>query len=355
MEASRTAFPGRGFPYRAMAWAGAALGLLGALADASLLYALGGMAGAGAAYGLLWAGIREVRLHEGELWVFRGLRAKPLRYPLANASLLSLHESTTQPLPLLHDPPHTRALLVQSPARPKLSLPASAFRKDDFQFLLRAVDAHYHRHVAPFPERVRFMLRLTAEELEADRRLASMLEETRREVFHAVYRPFEVPFSKRKQAELEADGEVLFHSVQRGNLLVYYCQGHWREEASPRAREMALALDDAARRQQEAVDAQLAAHREAKSTLEKMVAQLEREAKLAGAAAKIEQLHQAQSGRNRPDTAFEAEVLQQLMGLTEDLRHADVLDQARQLEAQLDLLRHDPEWRRLLSAHPSSD
>ena len=176
-----------------------------------------------------------------------------------------------------------------------------------------------------------------------DRRLHSELQLSLQEAYRSVFKPFETLYKKETISELDNDAEVLFHSIKQGNVLVYFKKGEYLPNIKETSIISAESLIEAAKNNLEIVETRLASHYKVKEKLERLKNQLKSRERLKNVANKLDELQQKNINKSltRTDVEMEAEVLEQIELLTENIHNTETLEKSLVLKEHIALFKEN--------------
>jgi len=221
----------------------------------------------------------------------------------------------------------------------------SDFSKNDFPALIRSIQ-HFFLEAKGTPlQKLESLKVKTANYVEHDKKLWSELQQSLYEACKSVYQPLETLYSRQSIDELDANPEILFHTIKQGNVLVYFQEDKVLHGVKETDAASVRNLIAAAKENIEIVDARLQSHQEVLSKLKRLSAQMRSRERLRNVASKIDELQQKNIGTsiNYEDLAYEAEVIAQFEQLTEHIHSTETLEKSLILKTHIELFKDKDE------------
>lgn len=345
-------FKGRDTPYFGMAMIAAIIGGLGFLTGLSFLYWPGGLFLGGGALGYLLSKYKKVKFLPEGIHFSRGQLGIKKMLPFETIEAIHLkreredsgQELMTLDLDSVEDWKTRKYISITvSNKKSPVSVSHNEFATPEFERMVRSLQLAYLEAKGSPLQKANRVYQKTLNYIHDDRRMLSELQLSLQDAYRSVFRPFETLYKKETVEELDRDSEVLFHTIKQGNVLVYFKKGAYLSNIKQTSVDSAKNLISAAENNLEIVKTRLASHQEIKQKLERVRSQLKSRERLNNVANKLDKLQQQNINKSleREDVEHEAEVLEQIELLTENIHNTETLEKSLVLKEHIELFREN--------------
>lgn len=337
-------FKGSRTAYIGIAIIASVLGSLGYALDMSVFYGLTGIAAAIGAYGSLFDRVSAVITHGDALQVLRGDLQRSMSIPLNSIKSMTLSVTKNKPEPAnaildmnldeVKFWEDFKYLVIEfAHGKKRFSIALNDFTESDFIAMVKGVKEQYLEEGATPAQKAQRVLQQTNKYIANDKHLRNELKTSLVAAYTAIYKPQETLLSKQVMQEMEEEPGVLFYTVKQGNVLLYFHKDKPRHDIDPGNIPIAQGLIETGHHNLEIVENRLASHEQVKERLERMVVRFEQQQSLDQVASKLNKLQQQniETAVFKKDVSFEAEVVEQLHQLSQEIYSAQTLEQSQAL------------------------
>lgn len=321
--------------------------------SSSIIWGITGLFALIGVYGVVYDRFRKVKFQNGELRVERGLGFNKGNFDLSKIDKITLaNEREEQGKNILDfDFEEESAwkdykyinVFHKGSEKPALSIYENDFDDEVFYDLIKSTQKHLLEHAGSPVLRASFALKQTDKYLREDKQLKQQLAQTLNEAYSSLYKPFKAMLSKDIIESLKAEKGILHQSIQQGNTLLYFKEGHYQEGISPEGQTFKTAqnLISTTEENLALVQNRIVAHEEVKAKLERILHRLDHQDRLNKVSEKLDglQLANIQKDQGPEDMAFEAEVVEQLHQLSNQMKEIENLDKSQALREHIRMIK----------------